>query len=71
MKGEAVTDLWKSIKKEGIIQYKMRVEIAGQQGLGRQGTVAQPGRLGLSMDDKGNNNNMIQDSTIERSQTGV
>jgi hypothetical protein len=57
------------MKKESIIQYRMRVEIAGKQDLGRQTTVAQPGRMGLSQDDK--NNAMIQDSTIERSQTGV
>ena len=70
IKGEAVTDLWKSMKKESIIQYKMRVEIAGQQGLGgRQTAVPQPGLMGLSQDDK--SNAMIQDSSIERSQTGV
>ena len=65
--------MWKTVKKESIIQYKMRVEIAGQQGLGRQTTTAVPTKAGLGQVNESveQKTSMIQDSAVERCQTGV
>ncbi len=55
------------MRRENIIQYKMRVEVAGQQsggGIGRQTTMAANGASQIK-------EGMIQESQIERSQTGM